>query len=136
VLAEVNNTYGGRRLYWLHGTSASGPLRATTPKTLYVSPFMELEMDYEFVLTEPHATLVAHMNVTRAADAEGGTRGAKMLDATLLLSYRPWTAGEIRSALLRFPVMTAKVTAAIHWQALRLYLKGLPVIPFPQKGWR
>ena len=52
-----------------------------------------------------------------------------MLDATLSLTYRPWTATEIRSALMRFPLMTTKVIAAIHWQALRLYLKGVPVVP-------
>jgi DUF1365 family protein len=43
------------------------------------------------------------------------------------LEYRPWTPGEIRRALLRFPLMTVKVIAAIHWEALRLSLKGLAV---------
>ena len=49
------------------------------------------------------------------------------------LERRPWTAGEIRAALARFPLMTAKVTAAIHWEALKLRLKGLPVQPFPDE---
>ena len=57
-----------------------------------------------------------------------------MFDATLALERQPWTAGAIRSALLRFPWMTAKVIAAIHWEALRLRLKGLPVQPFPQEN--
>lgn len=130
VLAEVNNTYGGRHLYWLAREEARGPFRARVGKAMYVSPFMPFDVDYAFNLTEPGASLVAHMDVCRR---EGG-RQDRMFDATLALERRPWTAGEIRAALARFPLMTAKVTAAIHWEALRLRLKGLPVQPFPQTG--
>lgn len=130
VLAEVNNTYGGRKYYWLH--PADGVPRrfhSRAQKSMYVSPFMEFDVDYEFVLTPPADALVAHMNVIRQVP-DGAPR---MFDATLTLDRRPWTAGAIRSALLRFPWMTAKVIAAIHWEALRLRLKGLPVMPFPQE---
>jgi DUF1365 family protein len=54
-----------------------------------------------------------------------------LFDATLRMRYRPWNAHEIRRALLRFPFMTAKVIAAIHWEAARLWSKGLVVQPFP-----
>jgi len=126
VLAEVNNTYGGRQTYWLQAPAAdpaapARTFRATTAKVLYVSPFMTMDMDYEFALAAPAATLVAHMNVTRGSD--------QVFDATLVLVHQPWSATSIRGALARFPLMTAKVIAAIHWQALRLYLKGVPVIP-------
>ena len=132
VLAEVNNTYGGRHLYWLerdaeHG--ARGPFRARAGKAMYVSPFMPFDVDYQFSLTDPGASLVAHMDVCR----QGPGADARLFDATLVLERRPWTAGEIRAALARFPLMTAKVTAAIHWEALKLRLKGLPVQPFPEK---
>jgi DUF1365 family protein len=127
VLAEVNNTYGGRQLYWLSPeTGGSRPFRATAEKTLYVSPFMQIDADYQFVLTPPGDRLVAHMNVTPSADPR--VRG-RIMDATLALAYRPWTAAAIRAALARFPLMTAQVIAAIHWQALRLYLGGVPVVP-------
>jgi DUF1365 family protein len=56
-------------------------------------------------------------------------QGRVTFDATLSLARRPWTAGEIRRQLLRRPVMTATVTAAIHWQALRLWWKGVPLVP-------
>lgn len=130
VLAEVNNTYGGRRNYWLHPSDAE-PRRflSRAAKAMYVSPFMEYDVDYEFVLTPPAGSLVAHMNVLRRAG--GRTR---MFDATLTLDRRPWTARSIHSALIRFPWMTAKVIAAIHWEALRLRIKGLPVMPFPQEN--
>ena len=127
VLADVRNTYGGRREYWLRPADAlPHRFKAAAAKSLYVSPFMTHDVGYEFVLTPPTAALVAHMNVA----PEGG---GKVFDATLTLERRPWTAAEIRRALCGFPVMTAKVIAAIHWQALRLWLKGAPVVPFAKE---
>ena len=105
VLADVRNTYGGRREYWLRPTDAlPHRFKAAAAKSLYVSPFMTHDVGYEFVLTPPAAALVAHMNVA----PEGG---GKVFDATLTLERRPWTAAEIRRALCGFPVMTAKVIA-------------------------
>lgn len=127
VLAEVNNTFGGRQLYWLEQDRAPGaPLRQRAAKSLYVSPFMVPDVAYDFVLTAPGKRLVAHMNVLRTGGVSSGTR---LLDATLSLAFRPWTRREVHRALAGFPLMTAKVIAAIHWQALRLYLKGVPVVP-------
>jgi DUF1365 family protein len=126
VLADVRNTYGGRRSYWL--TPADGRdrrLRAVAAKSLYVSPFMAFDVVYEFLLTPPADALVAHMNVL--PDGAGPRR--PIFDATLTLRRRPWTAASLRAALLRQPLMTAKVIGAIHWEALRLRLKGLPTLP-------
>lgn len=132
VLAEVSNTYGGRQNYWLRpADDANRRFRAVAAKSLYVSPFMDFDMDYGFILTPPGATLIAQMNVTRR-DGEREDHG-RVFDATLTLEHQPWTARAIRGALLRFPMMTAKVIASIYWQALRLRLKGLPVVPFPRK---
>lgn len=130
VMAEVSNTYGGRRHYWLHSDTQAGPFRARTAKSLYVSPFMEAGVTYEFVLTAPGSTLLAHMNVDRA----GQSSPARLFDATLRLDQRPWTAAGVRRMLLRFPWMTASVIASIHWEALRLRAKGLRTQPFPPGG--
>ena len=128
VLADVRNTYGGRREYWLRPVDAAPHrFKAEAAKSLYVSPFMTHDVGYEFVLTPPESSLVAHMNVAPAAG------GGRLFDATLTLDRRPWNAVEIRRALCRFPVMTGKVIAAIHWQALRLWLKGAPVQPFTKE---
>ena len=129
VVAEVNNTFGGQQTYWLDGHGdAAAPLRRRAAKDLYVSPFMPYDVSYDFVLTPPGEQVLVHMNVQR-----GGTLASRdrSFDATLQLAYRAWTAREIRRALLQFPWMTAKVTAAIHWEALRLWRKGLDVQPFP-----
>jgi hypothetical protein len=140
VLAEVHNTFGGAKNYWLtpqpsepHGRSGVDEgvpafFRASAAKRLYVSPFMPPALDYRFALTAPVDRLVAHISLS-TRDAEPGSR--HRFDATLQLAHRPWTHREIAKALLRHPVMTARVTAAIHWQALRLWWKGMPLVPRP-----
>lgn len=120
VLAEVSNTFGGRHHYWLRPDPASRTFRAAATKSLYVSPFMPADLEYAFALTPPADRLVAHMATTRD--------GSVGFDATLSLERRPWNAAEIRQVLLRYPAMTATVTAGIHWQALRLWWKGVPVV--------
>ena len=129
VLADVHNTYGGRQDYWLApADDGRRRLRAVVARSLYVSPFMMSDVRYEFVLTDPAQTLIAHMNVHAAAPAG---RGNAIFDATLALEHRPWTAASVRALLLRYPLMTAKVIAAIHWEALRLRRKGAPIVPMP-----
>jgi hypothetical protein len=120
ILAEVRNTFGGTHHYWLRPDPASRTFLATATKSLYVSPFMPIDLEYTFAFTPPAGRLVAHM-----AARQDGSVG---FDATLSLERRPWTAAEIRRVLVRYPAMTAAVTAGIHWQALRLWWKGVPVV--------
>jgi DUF1365 family protein len=121
VMAEVHNTFGGAHTYWLTADEDGGGAHTSAAKALRVSPFLPMDMDYRFAITPPVDRPVVHI--------EAGRGGATVLDATLTLERRPWTAAEIRRCLLRQPAMTARVTAAIHWQALRLWWKGVPVIP-------
>ena len=120
VLAEVRNTFGGAHNYWLRPDSASRTFRAAAAKSLYVSPFLPVDLDYTFAFTPPAGRLVAHMETIR--------EGAVCFDATLSLERRPWTAPQIRRALLHHPAMTANVVAGIHWQALKLWWKGVPPV--------
>ncbi|MBM4194960.1 MAG: DUF1365 domain-containing protein [Gemmatimonadetes bacterium] len=120
VLAEVRNTFGGAHNYWLRPDSASPTFHAAATKSLYVSPFMPVDLEYAFAFTAPASHLVAHMNTVKA--------GSVCFDATLSLARRPWSSAEIRRALVRHPAMTATVMAGIHWQALRLWWKGVPVV--------
>jgi DUF1365 family protein len=128
ILAEVNSTFGESRNYWLGSANQIGAMRYRCPKTMHVSPFMGMDMDYEFVLTRPDEKVVAHMNVTAQHE-----RTEALFDATLTLERQDWTAGNVTRALLRHPWMTAKVTAAIHWEALRLFLKKVPVYTHPAR---
>ena len=66
MLAEVNNTFGGAHNYWLRPDPASRPFRAAAAKSLYVSPFMPVDLDYTFAFTPPADRLVAHMETVKA----------------------------------------------------------------------
>jgi len=120
VMAEVHNTFGGAHHYWLRPDPTARGFRALADKSLYVSPFMPPDMDYAFALTPPDAQLVAHIETRRA--------GARVFDATLTLDRRPWTAAAIRQTLVRHPAATLKVVAGIHWQAVKLWWKGVPPV--------
>lgn len=127
VLAEVNNTYGGRETYWLttpRSRQEGRGLSFRTAKTLYVSPFLPVDVDWTFHFSLPAESLQVHMAAVPASSPP-------LLDATLQLERQPWTSGAWLRTLLRFPLMTVSVITAIHWQALRLYLKGVPVQPRP-----
>jgi DUF1365 family protein len=131
VLAEVNSTFGESRNYWLspkNQTPSANALHYRCAKTMHVSPFMGMDLDYEFVLTEPGDRLVAHMNTI-----EQRPGAQRFFDATLTLDWQPWNSRNVGRALLRHPCMTAKVIGAIHWQALRLFLKRVPVFTHPAK---
>ena len=125
ILAEVRNTFGGSHNYWLRPDSASRTFRSSAAKAFYVSPFMPPDLDYTFAFTPPADRLVAHMRAIRD--------GKEIFDATLSLGRRPWTRTEIRRVLMRYPAMTASVMAGIHWQALKLWWKGLPPVPRPSR---
>jgi hypothetical protein len=128
ILAEVNNTFGESHNYWLSARNhepGKKPHVFRRPKLMHVSPFMPMELDYRFVLPPPGSRLVAHMDTLAG--------GRATFDATLRLRREPWSAPAIHSALLRFPWVTAKVIAAIHWEALKLYLKKVPVFTHPAR---
>jgi DUF1365 family protein len=144
ILAEVNSTFGESHNYWLSAhnsiesagcTGAAGAphgLRFRCAKKMHVSPFMPMDLNYDFVLTAPGERLVAHMTtLDQEPTAAGILAAGTLFDATLTLERRPWTAGSLRGALMRHPWMTAKVIGGIHWEALRLYLKGAPVYTHP-----
>jgi DUF1365 family protein len=129
VMGEVHSTFGEQCTYWLgeRARDDAPAFRARLPKTMHVSPFMGMEVDYEFIVTPPHDRLVAHMTTI---DRTEGTN-QPFFDATLSLERRDWSAAAIRRELIRHPWMTAKVIGAIHWQAFRLWSKGLPYHPHP-----
>jgi DUF1365 family protein len=129
VLATVNNTFGETHNYWLtpasHITHRDGRRYGTT-KAFHVSPFIGMNCAYDFTFTEPHESLVVQMNVS---DDEGS-----LFDSSLKLSRQTWSGTNLHRALLRYPLMTVRVIAGIHWQAVRLYFKNVPVVTHPGAG--
>ena len=128
ILCEVNSTFGESHNYWLgphNRLPGDNSLRFHSPKEMHVSPFMGMNLDYEFVFTSPAERLVAHMSTL--------DKSASFFDATLTLERSAWTSANLAAALFRQPFMTAKVIAAIHWEALRLWWKRVPVYTHPAR---
>jgi len=128
LMAEVNSTFGERHNYWLTGAcerESTAAKRYTTAKKMHVSPFMSMDLDYDWIFSPPSQSLVAHINTLAA--------GRPFFDATLQLERRPWEAPSLHRALATYPLMTLRVIAAIHWQALNLWLKKVPVFTHPRK---
>jgi DUF1365 family protein len=134
VVAEVNNTpWGERHCYVLRQErTGSERLQTHSVKAMHVSPFHSMALRYDWQLHTPGEALAVHMAL-RPAEADGA-ESAPLFGATLALQRVPITGAALAATLLRFPWMTAKVIAAIHWEALRLWLKRVPVHDHPAKA--
>jgi uncharacterized protein len=124
LVAEVNNTpWDERHSYVLPGPQSGPWLKTRFSKAFHVSPFNPMDMDYNWRSNTPARRLVLHMENVRG--------GEKIFDATLSMQALAWSSANLNKLLLRHPFMTAKVGLAIYWQALQLYLKGMPVYQHP-----
>jgi len=128
IVAEVNNTPWGERDYYVMQCSGNnrqgGAWRFNPTKKMHVSPFMPMEVEYDWALAEPTGRLSVYM-----ANARDGQR---FFDASMMLERREITGWSLSSVLARFPFQTAKIIVAIHWEALRLWLKRVPVHVHPK----
>jgi uncharacterized protein len=128
VVAEITNTpWGERHSYVLAAADAErhgSALGWRFAKQFHVSPFMAMERGYHWRLQSPDEALRIHMDVLAGSDCE--------FDATLQLERRPLGAVQLAWCLAAYPLMTARIWLAIHWQAFLIWCKRNPVHDHPR----
>ena len=128
IVAEITNTpWGERHLYVLddqrniHGHDRWRRFKLS--KEFHISPYMPMQIDYDWRFSVPDTRLNVHM--TNFKD------GRRVFDATLNLSRHPINRTNLTRMLLLYPAMTVKVIMMIYWQALKLKFKQTPFYDHP-----
>ena len=118
VITEVRNTFGEKHCYLLASKGEPMPYMQPyeTEKCFHVSPFFDLVGRYRFTLSEPTEKLRVLIHETR--------EGLPILDATLAAERRALSDSNILKQVLMLPLMTFKVVVGIHWEALKIWLRG------------
>lgn len=129
IVAEITNTpWNERHAYVLRappGLAPDAPLRFSLAKSFHVSPFMPMDLEYDWRFTSPGPELAVYMRSER--------QGRTVFDASLRLRRREITSASLAATLARQPVAALSVLRRIYWQALRLSLKKAPFHVHPTK---
>ena len=127
VVLEVTNTpWKERKTYVLRCDSSQVKQQIDFDKQMHVSPFFPMDMQYQWRGAAPAQQL--------AFSVSNAVAGKQVFNAGVNLQRERISAASLASVLLRFPFMTLKVFAAIHWQALKLWLKGIKIVKHQPKG--
>jgi DUF1365 family protein len=125
VIYEVNNTFGDRHSYVLHVAGDGRHIHQHATKRLHVSPFMDTrDMSYDFDLTAPEDRFALNIRLMSKVSQ-------KMLFASFVAERRALSDKTLLSLFAAMPLMTLKVVWGIHWEALKIGLKGIGLKPKP-----
>ena len=121
MLAEVSNIPWNERHHYAHYLG-DGQTTPRQPKAFKVSPFNPVEQQYTWTIEPPGKKVKVGITVH---DDRG-----HVFDALLDLNHHALTKKSVRRQLLKKPIMTVSVLSTIYWQALKLYMKGVPYVPY------
>ncbi len=124
VVVEVNNTFGERHCYLLAGPDLAFGRECRAAKVFHVSPFCQVRGSYRFRFMRTATRTVARID----HDDESGA----LLQTSVSGELQPLTFDAARRVFFGMPTMTFGVIARIHWQALKLWLKGVPFRSKPE----
>lgn len=129
VIAEVTNTPWHERTQYLLTCDESGNLKDFEfEKKLHVSPFHGMNMFYRWCSISPGDNV--HINIENVVNNRGSEN--VIFDATINLRRIPFTAQNLQRTFFQFPIMTFKALFGIYWQALKIFVKKIPVQPHPK----
>ena len=126
MIYEVRNTFGDIHAYVLPvkpGESSDAGIRQAQEKLFYVSPFIGMAMRYHFRVSPPGDSVKLRILET--------DRDGPLLAAAFNGRRRALTTAALLRSFCSLPLVTLKIVAAIHWEALRLWLKGARLVPRP-----
>lgn len=126
VVLEVHNTPWDQQIAYVLKPPAEqqSGFRLRFGKDMHVSPFMPMDMEYELGLRATDEQIALRLDNWRA--------GERVFSANLQLQMAPVTGLNLARTLLFTPLMAFQVVAGIYFEALRLYLKGVPYIAPPE----
>ena len=119
MIYEVRNTFGGRHSYVIPTDGEN--IDQLADKVLHVSPFNDMDLRYRFLLSPPGDDIRVFIQTSDA--------GGPVLNASFEAKKAALTDAKLLSLFFRYPLMTVKVIAGIHWEALKLLAKGLRLKP-------
>ena len=129
IVNEVTNTPWGERTTYVLPASAGErqgkTMRFGDTKKMHVSPFMPMDIEYDWCFAEPAERLSVFM-----ANARDGKR---FFDASIVMDREKISGRTLARVLVAYPFITLKIVAAIHWEALRLWFKRCPLYAHPEK---
>jgi DUF1365 family protein len=127
IVSEVSNTpWGELDTYVLdcrYAAKSSKSWQFRPKKKMHVSPFIPMEVEYHWVLSEPGERLSVFMANSK--------HGERFFSASMSLHRKAINGWSLTSVLVKFPLMTLKITGAIYWEALRLWIKRVPLYMHP-----
>ena len=123
IVYQVHNTFAERHSYVIAVERTGDAIHQWCRKLFFVSPFMDMDMRYDFRIVGPNERIVVAICARSAEE--------RVLQAVLAGERQPLTDRELTRVFLRMPAITLKVMAAIHWEALKLWAKRIGFRPRP-----
>lgn len=121
ILYEVSNTFGERHTYLIPVPSGASIVRQQAKKAFYVSPFMPMSADYQFRMVPPDERVAVCIRQSE--------QQASLLHAMFTGERQVLNDKALIGVFIKYPLMTLKVVAGIHWEALQLWRKGVRLQP-------